>query len=431
MELTNIKKGKIIFENKNPYSTYINYKKNNKKKVKLKSVSLSPNSTNYIYNLSQNKTFYPKMSFEEKLQKTQKNRSNIFETKILNLEKELIEKEKNYLQLQKIKKKKEKKQKEEYKKTNEILYLKQKFQKLIKNHYSKFCENFILKANFFNMKIMEYFNGEAYLKQKVNFHKHFRFNSDFEAHSRIKMITDIENIKRNTEFLERLDFEKYFDEKERNYIMRDCNYFIKGISKFNNMKFLKGKKLVDKINEEDYFMKRKSLIPKFNKKKSLMLEKKRLKMNLSFDKIKKIRNKIKIKNENYEERLNDIDKEVKQILMKDYENEKKEENRINEVDKNSKKLNIKLTSLSNEKLKHKINFKFFQNYLPFSNKKEYSLKQNYYNLQRYKEKKNDINKLNKMQNSNEENEKKILNSCINEIINIYKKDLDTKDKNNS
>ena len=430
MELTNIKKDKIIFENKNPYSTYLNYKNNNKKKGKLKSLSLSPNSTNYLYSLSQNKTFYPKMSFEEKLQITQTNKSNIFEKKILNLEKELKEKENNYLKLKKIKEKQEKKQKEEYKKTNEILYLKQKFQKLIKNHYSKFCENFILKANFFNMKIMEYFNGETFLKQKVNFHKHFRFNSDFEGHSRIKMITDIEKIKRNTEFLERLDFEKYFDEKERDYIMRDSNYFIKEISKFNNMKFLKGKKLVDKINEEEYFMKTKKLIPKYNKKKSLMLEKKNLKINLSFDKIKKVRNKIKIKNENYKERLNEIDKEVSKIIMKDYENEKKEENRINEVDKNSKDLYIRLTSLSNEKLKNNNDFKFFQNYLPFSNKKEYSLKQNYHNLQRYKEKKDDIHNFNKMQNSNEENEKKILNSCINEIINIYKKDLDSKDKKN-
>ena len=161
-----------------------------------------------------------------------------------------------------------------------------------------------------------------------------------------------------------------------------------------------------------------------------MLEKKRLKMNLSFDKIKKIRNKIKIKNENYKERLNEIDKEVSKIIMKDYENEKKEENRINEVDKNSKELYIRLTSLSNEKLKNNIDFKFFQNYLPFSNKKEYSLKQNYHNLQRYKEKKNDIHNFNKIQNSNEEKEKKILNSCINEIINIYKRDLDNKDKTN-
>ena len=88
MELTNIKKDKILFENKNPYSTYLNYKNNNKKKGKLKSLSLSPNSTNYLCSLSQNKTFYSKMSFEEKLQITQTNKSNIFEKKILNLEKE-------------------------------------------------------------------------------------------------------------------------------------------------------------------------------------------------------------------------------------------------------------------------------------------------------------------------------------------------------
>ena len=69
------------------------------------------------------------------------------------------------------------------------------------------------------MRMIEYYNGKAYLNQQINFHKFFRFDlGDYESHSRKNFMTDIEEIKKNRQFVEKLDFNKYFNDNEKKII---------------------------------------------------------------------------------------------------------------------------------------------------------------------------------------------------------------------
>ena len=404
MEYTPIKKKKIkIYQNKSFFKIYNNNQKYNNKinnDKKFNSYSLSPNST--YFDNSQNKTnYYSKLSFDKKLQITQSNRSYIFKIKKLNLEKEIKERENSYLQFLKKKSKSERKFKIENRKNNEIKFLKLKFHKLIKNKQLKICDNFIHKTNSLNMKIMEYFKGKNYLKQKVNYHNKFRFDSNTD--SRIKMMTDIDKIKNNSELYEKLDFEKNFDEKEKNIILKDSNtnYFINEIKSFNNIK-IKTNKLVDIINKEE------------NKiDKNEINNNNKLKLNLSFDK-KKLK-KLHIINDkiiNY----NEIDKEVKKILKMKLQNEIKEENRIKNLENNFKKLNHKIKTIKSERIINKNCKKYFNHYLSTKNKKEYSLNKNYIHLQKLHP------EIIKIQTVKSERDKKFLNYCLNKITGIYKKE---------
>ena len=405
MDCTPIKNKKIqIYQNKSFFKIYnSNQKYNNKinNDNKINSFSLSPTST--YYDNSQNKTnYYSKLSFDKKLQITQINKSYIFKIKKLSSEKEIKERENSYLKFLKKKSKSERKLKIENRKNNEIKLLKVKFNKLIKNNQLKICDNFIHKTNSLNMKIMEYFKGKNYLKQKVNYHNKFRF--DTKSDSRIKMMTDIDKIKNNSELHEKLDFEKNFDEKEKNLILKDSNtnYFINEIKSFNNI-HIKTNKLVDIINEEEN---------KTNKNE--IVNKNKLKLKFSFDK-KKIKKKLQILNDkiiNYKE----IDKEVKKILNKKLQDEIKEENRIKNLERNFKKLNHKIKTIQSERILNKNFNKYFNHYLSTKNKKEYSLNKNYNHLQ------NLHPEIIKNQTVKSERDKKFLNYCLNKITGIYKKE---------
>ena len=47
------------------------------------------------------------------------------------------------------------------------------------------------------MRMLEYLNGKTFLNQQIQFHKYFRFDlGDYESHSRLKMMTDINDIKK-------------------------------------------------------------------------------------------------------------------------------------------------------------------------------------------------------------------------------------------
>ena len=422
MEYTPIKKTKLKIFQLTPKKTCFKiYTSNKKNKDNYNSISLSPNST--IFTDRQNKTFYPKISFEQKLQITQSNRRIILKKRILHLEKGIKEKENNYLKFQKEKDKNEKEKKEEFKRKSDIRFIKQKFHKLIKNNQTKICVNFINKTNGFNSKIMEYLKGNNYLNQKVNFHKNFRFNSEYESHSRIQMITDLEKIKNNSQLFEKLNFNKLFNEKEKNYIREEPQNFIQEISKFKNLK-LKGKKLVDKLNEEENLFKKKKkrkFINRITDKSTLSTEKKKL--NLTFDKMKK---------ENYERSIKEVDKEVTKILFKKLENEKKEENRRKSLEEHFKRLNRRLSTIKREKNDNSNYFKNFHKNLSFKNK--YSLNKNFNHLQKFLSPQNlNIKKINvfdfqTIQSSKEsfENEKKFLMYCQKRISDIYKNEENDK-----
>ena len=432
-------KGNIqFFQGRNDitHTFYKMYKNNNKnKKEKQLSISLSPSSTNYL-EISENKSNYPKISFDQKLQITQNNKSTLFKTKLINLEKEIKEKENNILKFQREKIINDKYKKEQYKKNNKISFLKQKFNKLIKEHHTVICDDFISKANIFNTKIFEYFNGTTFIKQKVKFHKNFRFNSDFEAHPRIQMLTNINKIKQNTEFSEKLDFQKYFNEKEKDLITKDSNFFIKEISKFNNIKLFKEKKLVDKINDEEKFLNKnksknfKTINHHIKSKSSLILDKDNLNLfTIDTSKFKDFhQTKIKFQSENCEEAIKEANKQVNNIIQKEMKNEKNEEQRLKKLEEYFKKLHNEIISLSFEKLKqkNKNEFKFFDSYLPFTNKKEYSLNQNSLNLKKFSLKRN-FNLKNFKTLENKEDEKK-LRVFIHKITDNYKQMREKKRK---
>ena len=405
MECTPIKNKKIkIYQNKSFFKIYnSNQKFNNKTNIdnKVNSYSLSPTST-YFEN-SQIKTGRTtKFSFDKKLQITQLNKSSKLEIKKIISDKEIKERENSYLKFLKKKSKSERKLKIENIKNNEIKFLKVKFNKLIKNNQLKICDNFIHKTNSLNMKIMEYFKGKNYLKQKVNYHNKFRFDSNTD--SKIKMMTDIEKIKNNSEFYEKLDFEKNFDEKEKNIILKDSNtnYFINEIKSFNNIN-IKTNKLVDIINEEEN---------KTNKKE--IVNKNKLKLNLSFDK-KKLKKKLQIVNEKILD-TKEIDKEVKKMINKKIQEEIIEENRIKNLERNFKKINHKIKTIQSERILNKNFKKYFNQYLSTKNQKEYALNKNYNHLQKLHP------EVIKNQTIKSEREKKFLHYCLNKITGIYKKE---------
>ena len=109
-------------------------------------------------------------------------------------------------------------------------------------------------------------------------------------------------------------------------------------------------------------------------------------------------------------------------------NEKNEEQRLKKLEEYFKKLHNEIISLSFEKLKqkNKNEFKFFDSYLPFTNKKEYSLNQNSLNLKKFSLKRN-FNLKNFKTLENKEDEKK-LRVFIHKITDNYKQMREEKGK---
>ena len=192
--MENIISSKSLFSLNTYNSNSNSYLTNQTKKEKRYSYSLSPKSfspSQTIYyeitsnnnNNNFNKTSYSKFSFDKRLKLTLQNRDNLLNKRILNLKNELKTKD------EKLKRNKSeinelnKRHFEDAKKLKEIRQLKLKIHNLLKNHKSKICNEFESKNKFFNMKMLEYLNGNTFLNQQFQFHKHFRFDSgDYEAH---------------------------------------------------------------------------------------------------------------------------------------------------------------------------------------------------------------------------------------------------------
>ena len=426
---------KSIFRKENYVTNYKKYINNQTKRNYYSKThfSFSPTQTTYYENLStnnnNNKTSYSKFSFEKRLKQANENKKNIFNTKIINLENELKEKE-EVLKANKIEiKKLNKKYYEDNKRLKEIRDLKLKVHNLIKEHHSHICNNYQNKIRFFNMRMLEYLNGKTFINQQIQFHKYFRFDlGDYESHSRQKMMTDINDIKKNTLYEEQLDFNKCFTEKEKKIIMRDVSYFIKDESKFKNLSFLTKKTLTQKLNEED--KKHKKKINENGKKKFNLKENKQC-----FSEGNRKKRKYILNEENQEKNvLNNLRIELNKEIYKNINEKLKEEKRIKKLDNDFKNLQKKISEIKKIKFVNPtIDFKKF---IPSHNKREFLLTQNLNHLNikirppnNYKNgancaKHNKNVSIISFEGFDEETiqEKKHLVNCVNRITDIYKKD---------
>ncbi len=440
-----------LFSHETFNSNFKTYMTNQSRQNLLSSNSLSPksffspsqttyyeNNTNNNFNLTNSKTFYSKLSFDKRLKLTLQNKNKIINTRVLNLKKDLETKEeilkRNKSELKEI----NKKQLEENKKLEEIRSLKLKVHKLIKDNQSKICNEYQNKIKLFNMRMIEYYNGKAYLNQQINFHKFFRFDlGDYESHSRKNFMTDIEEIKKNRQFVEKLDFNKYFNDNEKKIIMRDPNYFMKNESIFNNFSILKEKTLTQKLNEEDYYKKKKnniSLKKYFHKERKCLSEENR----------EKNKNNILDDDENINLIIKKVGKEVEKKIKENNKNKLKEENNRKDFENNFKILEKNIASIKKKKLTHsKIDFK---KYISYKNKKEYLLHQNLIHLLRNIKTSNNNQKGNYLKNHNKnftlinfednnedeniQEKKKFALNCVNKITDIYKNEKLRKNESN-
>ena len=140
-------------------------------------------------------------------------------------------------------------------------------------------------------------------------------------------MTDIEEIKKNRQFVEKLDFNKYFNDNEKKIIMRDPNYFMKNESIFNNFSILKEKTLTQKLNEEDYYKKKKNNI---SLKNYIQKERK----CLSEENREKNKNNILDDDENINLIIKKVGKEVEKSIKENNINKLKEENNKKDFENN-------------------------------------------------------------------------------------------------
>lgn len=452
--MENIFSSKSIFSlntyNSNCKSCLTNQtKKENRNSYSLSPKSFSPSQTIY-YDISSNnnnnfnKTSYSKFTFDKRLQLTLQNRDKIINKRILNLKNELKTKDeklkRNKSEINEI----NKKHFEDTIKLKEIRKVKLKIHNILKNHHTKICNDFESKMRFFNMRMLEYFKGNTFLNQKLQFHKHFRFDSgDYEAHSRKKMMTDIEEIMKNSEFEEQLNFKKFFNEEDKKIISIDVNYFIKDKNNFNNYSFLKEKTLTQKLNEEEINRRNKiriKLIKNKMNKNANINKKERNKERKCLTEENKMRKKKIIEMDNEitkaEETITKVEKEVEEILEENKENQIKDKNKKIELENQFLKLQKDLSSIYKFKVnKPKIDFK---RYLPLHYKRDYLIIKNSQQLNKTPKPQNNFtNGINCLKhnknfsiinfekgNENEEllSEKKYLLNCVNRITDIYKRE---------
>ena len=173
----------------------------------------SRNNESSIYFNNNSKNF---VSLDEKIEKTKEKAKEIFDKK-LNTQKEKLKNKENKFEI-KINNKKNilLKLKEKNKNIKEMKDLRLKIQLLINNKIISNCLTFENHIEFFNKKILDYFDSENFIENNLHFHSYFRNDkSEFESHPRLNFIMDLDEIKKNSLNSEKIDFYKDFTQKER------------------------------------------------------------------------------------------------------------------------------------------------------------------------------------------------------------------------
>ena len=323
----------------------------------------SRNNESSIYFNNNSKNFEKNFqSLDEKIEKTKEKAKEIFDKK-LNTQKEKLKNKENKFEI-KVKNKKNilLKLKEKNKNIKEMKDLRLKIQLLINNKIISNCLTFENHIEFFNKKILDYFDSENFIENNLHFHSYFRYDkSEFESHPRLNFIMDLDEIKKNSLNSEKIDFYKDFTQKERKLIENDPTYFLLNKEKFfKNLDFL-NISLTKKLNREE----KKENKNKFkifdsfdnsNKNNEIILNE-----NEENDK-KKFKNKISIKEKDdiYKNSLIHAKNIINKIL---YENKKKflilEKNK-EKVNKTMSEMTRKIQELDKPNFNNEINYDFEQ-----------------------------------------------------------------------
>jgi len=321
----------------------------------------SRNNESSIYFNNNSKNFDKNfVSLDEKIEKTKEKAKEIFDKK-LNTQKEKLKNKENKFEI-KVKNKKNilLKLKEKNKNIKEMKDLRLKIQLLINNKIISNCLTFENHIEFFNKKILDYFDSENFIENNLHFHSYFRNDkSEFESHPRLNFIMDLDEIKKNSLNSEKIDFYKDFTQKERKLIENDPTYFLLNKEKFfKNLDFL-NISLTKKLNREEKKENKNKfkIFDSFDNKNNEII----LNENDENDK-KKFKNKISIKEKDdiYKNSLIHAKNIINKIL---YENKKKflilEKNK-EKVNKTMSEMTRKIQELDKPNFNNEINYDFEQ-----------------------------------------------------------------------
>ena len=324
----------------------------------------SRNNESSIYFNNNSKNFEKNFqSLDEKIEKTKEKAKEIFDKK-LNTQKEKLKNKENKFEI-KINNKKNilLKLKEKNKNIKEMKDLRLKIQLLIKNKIISNCLTFENHIEFFNKKILDYFDSENFIENNLHFHSYFRNDkSEFESHPRLNFIMDLDEIKKNSLNSEKIDFYKDFTQKERELIENDPTYFLLNKEKFfKNLDFL-NISLTKKLNREEKKENNKNKYKNFNSFDNNNNNNENfLNENEENDK-KKFKNKISVKEKDdiYKNSLIHAQNIINKIL---YENKKKflilEKNK-EKVNKTMSEMTRKIQELNKPNFNKEINYDFEQ-----------------------------------------------------------------------
>ena len=153
----------------------------------------------------------------------------------------------NFLTQKKLFKKKLK-ENEEIK--NEKKDLKIKMYKLI-NKNGKICQNFIKKNDNYNIRFINYYNSNDFIKSKRLFNDNFHFSKNelSKAHDPFKQYLETDSISKNSINIKNLF--NSLSNKDKKIIQKEPNYFFRNNTVFENFNDIEKKPLVTTLIEEE------------------------------------------------------------------------------------------------------------------------------------------------------------------------------------
>ena len=144
--------------------------------------------------------------------------------------------------------KKKLKENEEIK--NEKKDLKIKMYKLI-NKNGKICQNFIKKNQNYNIRFINYYNSNDFIKSKRLFNNNFHFSKNelSKAHDPFKQYLEIDSISKNSINIKNLL--NSLSNKDKKIIQKEPNYFFRNNKVFEDFNDIEKKPLVTTLLEEE------------------------------------------------------------------------------------------------------------------------------------------------------------------------------------
>ena len=209
--------------------------------------------------------------------------------------------------------------------------LKIKINHIINKNHKKNCESYDNKISSFNIKIFDFLQGNHNTIQNYKYCKNFHFDkntNNFEAHDRYKMIIDNNNNQNNNEFKnenDMINFKTILNNKEIKMVNEEPAYFFD-----NNYKY-KIKSLTERIIDEEENEKKKK-------------GKNKLLINFNYKKEKKY------KEQNIEEKINDVKNIIKHNIYNYKTIELKKTNNDFKLQKILKKMNNEISNIKKQNI---------------------------------------------------------------------------------